>query len=514
VATAIAYTFALALMAATSAWAVDNDGIFELDGNAVESAAAGDDWSTVNGAGGEEFQQTGVIDDSSAADDIFSGGGSKDGNDVTQWKRATRGTPDKDDITNAYAAAYVPDSGPRAGHLVVYFGADRFDNSGDAQIGFWFFQKSVGPSANGRAFTGSHTLGDLLVLSNFVNGGATSNIAVYEWVGSGGSDGAINLLTTATSSGNAVCNPASGSIPADAACAITNPADGATAPWPYLSKDGTSTFPKVTFFEGGIDLTAIGHGGECISTFIAETRSSQSASAVLKDVALGSFNTCGISITKSCTANINTAGTGVTVNVTGQVCNIGPGQVTNLAITDSTGATLTPTSTTIGAKGQANECVSYSGSYPSASLANSDTATATVSASGTSVSASATASCSAAPGKSITISKSCDASTLVNTGGVVAVQINFSGTLQNTGDVQLSGVAVTDNPAATISVTKTTLAPGESTSYSGSYLPSSTTELDPTSATFSDQTTVQATGALGTGGVQVTSSPATCGVCQ
>src|SRR4029434_3560435 len=45
------------------------------------------------------------------------------------------------------------------------------------------------------------------------------------------------------------------------------------------------------FVEEGVDLTALGLG-TCFSTFLAETRSSQSPTATLSDFVLGSFNTC------------------------------------------------------------------------------------------------------------------------------------------------------------------------------------------------------------------------------
>ncbi len=43
--------------------------------------------------------------------------------------------PDKDEILDAFVAKY--DDGN------LYFGADRFANNGDAQIGFWFFHDEI-----------------------------------------------------------------------------------------------------------------------------------------------------------------------------------------------------------------------------------------------------------------------------------------------------------------------------------------------------------------------------------
>ena len=56
---------------------------------------------------------------------------------------------------------------------VLFFGSDRFDNSGDAQQGFWFFQNTItlGRPGGEAQFTGVHKAGDLLVISDFSNGG-------------------------------------------------------------------------------------------------------------------------------------------------------------------------------------------------------------------------------------------------------------------------------------------------------------------------------------------------------
>ena len=83
---------------------------------------------------------------------IFTGGGSKDAIDLSSWnwKDDAGGLPDKDNITNAYARAYTVN-----GDLILYYGADRFANDGDAQLGFWFFQNNVTVNANG-SFDGIH----------------------------------------------------------------------------------------------------------------------------------------------------------------------------------------------------------------------------------------------------------------------------------------------------------------------------------------------------------------------
>src|SRR5262249_60086831 len=99
----------------------------------------------------------------------------------------------KNDIMHASAAMYTD---PSNGHVILYAGLDRFDNSGDATAGFWFFQNPVGLSTNnptnsGSPFTGTHADGDILLVSDFTQGGSTSTIQVFRWTGtdSGGTLG-------------------------------------------------------------------------------------------------------------------------------------------------------------------------------------------------------------------------------------------------------------------------------------------------------------------------------------
>jgi hypothetical protein len=132
-----------------------------------------------------------------------------------------------------------------------------------------------------------------------VSGGSNSPIQIFEWVGSfdadgngspGGNFGPLQELAFGEANGGIVC-AALGAV-ADAACATTNNAATGSY-WPYVPKSGSSgTFPQESFFEGGIDLTAFA-GNICINSFLANTRTSHSETADLKDLALGDFNTCG-----------------------------------------------------------------------------------------------------------------------------------------------------------------------------------------------------------------------------
>ena len=238
---------------------------FELDGNAIEQGAIpGEDWDLVNSTGGSAEVHTGVLVDPSDSTRFTEG--SKDILDLDEWGWDNQASPPKDQITNAYAALY-------AGNL-LYFGADRYATNGDAQIGFWLFKNPVGlTTVDGKGrFVGLHAIGDILILSNFTKGGRVPNIQVFMWVGSGGSHGTLD------------------SIPADPASAFAIVNSVATlSPWDYVPKKGTpGIFPVNAFFEGGLDLGALGIEG-CFSEFLVETRSSQSVKAELKDFAMGSF---------------------------------------------------------------------------------------------------------------------------------------------------------------------------------------------------------------------------------
>src|SRR5919197_4245888 len=330
------------------ALAVHNTGAFELDGNATSQTS--NDWDRVC------HQRTGSANCGTASNTsspaalavewsgdcpvgstgigcgninatIFTGGGSKDPQDINQWawKDGAGGLPDKDNLLHSFAARFsltatgpsgtCPNGTGGAGQPtfdatipceVLYFGSDRFDNSGDAQQGFWFFQAPVGLGTNvvggGTGFTGLHTNGDLLVISDFSNGGTTATITVYKWDSActkavtkpnPGDCGDINLRLLATSD-NAKCS--SGLAQNDAFCGIVNPDNTTAVPWSsdYTYKSGnSSTYLQGELYEGGINLSALGLGGECFSSVASETRSSTSTTATLKDFVLGQFAQCG-----------------------------------------------------------------------------------------------------------------------------------------------------------------------------------------------------------------------------
>jgi uncharacterized repeat protein (TIGR01451 family) len=265
-------------------------GLFELDGNALnDPAVAGDDWSNVLfGNGGSAVAHSFVTDAvNSNGDDIFQGGGSKDtlGIQKGPWLFTDSKPQAKDDIAHAFAATYTD---PTTDDVILYAGLDRFDNEGNATAGFWFFQNPVAetdppvPKGGGFRFTGTHADGDILLVSNFTQGGSTPTIIVFRWTGNDATGSLVQLAT-----------------PPNSTFAIVNGAP-ITVPWSFLGKDGNTGPNAGEFLEMGVNLSALGLGG-CFSSFLAETRSSQSPTATLSDFVIGNFDTCELELPNTAT---------------------------------------------------------------------------------------------------------------------------------------------------------------------------------------------------------------------
>ena len=269
------------------AFTVDVTSAFELDGNATASGGALDDWSTLQtGAGHAVAKTTGTAAGGVAIQDldgvtIYTGGGSKDDLDIPSWQYKNGSVPPKDEINDAYAALYsVP--GGSGNEQILVFGADRLAQSGASQIGFWFFQQDVHPIPSGSGFTANHQNGDILILSDFSQGGAITTIRVFQWHSPGGS---VNGTLDQVGIGADCTAPGSPKF----FCGEVN-SSPQTSPWTYVPKAGTpGIFPTGGFYEGGINLSALGIANACFASFLAETRSSPSVDATLKDFVQGSF---------------------------------------------------------------------------------------------------------------------------------------------------------------------------------------------------------------------------------
>jgi len=285
------------LMFIGAAQAVHDNGMFELDGNTVHNSATTPpyDWNSLFGATGNRLITPDPINGPILADVFVSDAAKPDQSYFTSnkdiqpiksgqqhWGCDPINNPlDKDDLQNAYAAlVQVPANAPdNAGHQVLYLASERGSNNGTSFAGFWLLKdKNVGCSGTNN-FSGQHTDGDLLIVSDYTNGGGTQDVSVYKWVG----DDATGSPVLDTTFNGSIC---SGSLSNDNACAIANSAT-ITTPWSPTSHASN------TFVETGIDLTSLlGDSGGCFTNFLAETRSSDVLTATLKDFASGSFNTC------------------------------------------------------------------------------------------------------------------------------------------------------------------------------------------------------------------------------
>jgi hypothetical protein len=494
--------------------AVDNLGLFELDGDAIDKiAVAGDDWGTLYGGGGSADVFTGIISDA-GQDTIFTGG-KKDIQDIPEWGwKSGGGFPDKDDITNAYGAAYMA-----TGDLILYFGCDRYSNNGDAYLGFWFFKNRVSINPNGT-FKGTHSTGDILVLINYPQStNSQPEVAVVEW-NPAQADAAKNLKLIISS---AVCSGHDG-----LACAITN--SGSTnSPWPYIPKSGTSgVFPFESFFEGGINLTRLLGSAQCFSSFMAESRSSQRFTATLKDFVIGDFPVCGIEVSKACNVvrlaeEQDKTDKFFVVDFNGVVTNTQIGTFpagAALTITDDAGTPVNTSDDVIIQQVLANplergESIPFSGQFFSNDNPPYNTVRASISLSDTSIEAEpfGIECTNLVLNPALTLSKLCW-TRLESVDSMLAVMVLFAGQVCNTGNVPLT-VTVTDDKSGVV-LPAVLMKPGDCKDVNGSYMPDKAKDdvNEPCTAIFSD--TFTATGKSPIPGVkdQNETRTANCPLCD
>src|SRR6266576_4356511 len=261
---------------------------------------------------------------------ISGGGADQAGN----WQcNKDNNVTNKGDIMNAYSAAYTASNG----HQLMYFALEKNVENGSNNAAFWFLQDGTvdcsSPGGGAVNFTGNHRNGDILVTSAYTNGGGVSSILAFRWAGA--ANGCIDSDPTGApacdqqplaSGGDCKTAPSTPPPPhpVDVLCGTTNsgtlPTNGnITVPW--LTVNGSTvgnTIVPPDFFEGAIDLTrafseAPGGGTTpgCFNTFIADTRSSPSASATLYDYARGQLGQCKTTLTtQDNKAASSTIGTG------------------------------------------------------------------------------------------------------------------------------------------------------------------------------------------------------------
>jgi hypothetical protein len=280
---------------------VDNFPLFELDANTASNG--GTDWETLFDASGNVITPLPAnaisavfLNDHVSPDLTTFTQGSKDTQvPNVDWVCTSQSSvsPAKDDVINTYAVAFRAPSTKSpisAGDLIIYMGLERSVNNGDSNLGFWIFQDpNVSCTANGSnvQFTGVHTVGDILVQLTLTGGGAVSNFQVFEWTGNPSDDYEnLHVLTAA-----AMCD-GSGQL----VCGVNNVASFTPA-WDTTALDSNE------FFEMGLDITqlvGIGNFNTCATTFLTDTRTSQTPTAALADFARGELSVCaGLTVIKN-----------------------------------------------------------------------------------------------------------------------------------------------------------------------------------------------------------------------
>jgi hypothetical protein len=318
------------------------------------------------------------------------------------------------------------------------------------------------------------------------------------------------------------------------------------------------------FFEGGVDIAAaLGGQAPCFTSFLVDTRTSQSTSAVLKDFLGGGFPVCSIDVAKDCGAcSLDNPTPTFGWDVSGTVTNTGSGTLYNVKVTDNAGTPnvagddLTFTCGTLGvgaskkwgAGAGAGDCTDDTGHHVSSTTQNGITNGAKVKADtspggGVSIDDTATATCPACQvSPSLSVGKSCDTTAVVD-GGAVKIRVDYRGDVTNTGTLNLTNVGLAEDDNADSSFackqlftkdaqqnftvacgtpgsldannrcgsTNCSLAPNQVAHYSGSYFPNVINPISPGRVDFADTVNASGTSAFGT--VTPQSATAHCLLC-
>jgi len=515
------------------------DGVFEMDGNANDSLAVEpeDDWDSIVPPSGPPYPNPALADavvstfnDGGRGGTLFTKG-SKDADPIGDWDYRSGSVPPGNDFLNSYAAAYNNASGD----LLLVCGVDRYQTNGNFAIGCWFFQDQV--AASGGTFTGNHTDGDILITAEF-GGSGFDLVRVFQW----DSSAAGGPLVEASAGGLTNFQCSTVGVANTNFCGETN-LSPITIPWESSANYKNQSNGQVvagTFGEVIINVSqAFPQGASCFSSFMATSRASSEPNAELKEFEIGDFSLCSVAASKTCVndseandtvgnISFNIRGCAInsgagTVNFTSLSNMIGSGQATTPAdlawyqppvgfdpATDcsdavalqnavSNGTFIADVTTTDVAPGAA---LVYQFTEVTALTQPSDTVTINAQGTdGTPINAgTASATC---PQRlfnaGISVNKSCMAD-LEAQSGMVVVKIDVAGQVCNEGDVQLTNLALIDDPnmstGVNVSLTpaSTTLAPkgqtGECTTYTGYYYPDSIPTAD--TCPFTDQVSATA----------------------
>lgn len=282
-------------------------------------------------------------------------------------------------------------------------------------------------------------------------------------------------------------------------------------------------FPYETFFEGGINITELVGGPACFSSFMAESRSSSSFTASLKDFVLSDFDVCAIGVSKTCDvvqladsndptdkffvvdfqgSVTNTGGgsygAGETITVVDDAGTPGCVEGTEDACADDIVITHVLTETLL-----PGASVPFDGTFYSNDNPPYNTVTASITFGSDTVLADPFGiECTPLQlNPALTLSKNCT-TVLETNSGLLAVKVNFTGTVCNTGDVPLNVTVTNDKPVDPTGLFSGNLvAPddpqnpsdtdGACAELGGNYLPSQANGgiTDPGSAMFTDTLT-------------------------
>jgi hypothetical protein len=122
----------------------------------------------------------------------------------------------------------------------------------------------------GQPFSGTHSDGDILLVSDFTAGGSTSSLQVFRWTGTD-STGSLVALNSGSGDTFAIVNAAPISVP-----------------WSFTNKNGATQPDAGEFLEEGVDLTALNLQGG-FASFLAKLGPAQ-GSANHTDFVIGGFS--------------------------------------------------------------------------------------------------------------------------------------------------------------------------------------------------------------------------------
>jgi uncharacterized repeat protein (TIGR01451 family) len=282
---------------------------FEItDANVIDDAPPAPDWDTILGPGNVVAagapDPTEFLVDPLAGDPlpcggtgdptVFTGaGGEKNGDAFNTMTWGAGSIPNnKDDLSNIYIHGQNVDHDGDATtpeHFVIYFGAERVATNGASHIDLEFLQAQVGLVVTGQdaagcdsgIWSGTRTIGDILITINFTIGGTLGIPEFRVWDGD-------SYEVAAVAGGSAGV--------------VSNTVDIDCGDWTCRDTDGdaTDTLIAQAFVEGFLDTDdpAINLGG-CLTSFNAHTRSAPPITATLKDFVLGSFATCDLAVEKT-----------------------------------------------------------------------------------------------------------------------------------------------------------------------------------------------------------------------